>query len=49
MMGYTTDDLETYQGTLLNVIYSEVCNKKQGKVLQELSDFLDGLIVEGRI
>jgi hypothetical protein len=49
MMGYTADDIDTFRGTLLNVIYSKVCNDKQGEVLKQLDNFLDGLLVEGHI
>lgn len=49
LMGYTADNVEDWQGTLLNVIYSKSCNDKQREVLKELSDFLDGLLVEGRV
>jgi len=49
MMGYTTDDIDKFQGTLMNVYASGVCNSKQAEVLKEIKDFFDGLLVEGRI
>lgn len=49
MMGYEVDDIEKFQGTLSNVWASGVCNKKQAEVLKEIVDFLDGILIEGRI
>ena len=49
MMGYTEDDIDKFRGTLMNVYASGVCNAKQTEVLKEINDFLDGLLVEGRI
>lgn len=49
LMGYTEDDIDIFRGTLLNVIYSKVCNDKQGQVLKDLDGFLEGLLVEGRM
>lgn len=49
LMGYTEDDVDTFRGTLMNVYTSGVCNTKQAQVLKKLSDFLDGLLVEGHI
>lgn len=49
LMGYTEENIETFRGTLMNVYASGVCNEKQKQVLMQLNDFLDGLIVEGRI
>ena len=49
LMGYEHDDIERFQGTLMNIWASGVCNKKQAEVMKELNDFLDGLLVEGRI
>jgi hypothetical protein len=49
MMGYTKDDIDKFQGTLMNVYAMGVCNKKQAEVLKEIKDFFDGLLKEGRI
>jgi hypothetical protein len=49
MLGYTIDDIDRFQGTLMNVYAMGVCNSKQAEVLKEIKDFFDGLRVEGRI
>jgi hypothetical protein len=49
LMGYTEDDIDRFRGVLMNVYSMKSCNDGQAKVLQEISNFLDGLLVEGRI
>lgn len=49
LMGYTEDDIDTFRGVLMNIWASGVCNEKQKEIVMEISGFLDGLLVEGRI
>ena len=49
MLGYTMYDIDKFQGTLMNVYASGVCNKKQAEVLKEVKEFFDGLVMEGRV
>ena len=49
MLGYTIDDIDKFEGTLMNVYSSGVCNDKQAVVLKELMSFLDGLVASGYI
>lgn len=49
MLGYKLDDIDRFQGTLINVYASGVCNDKQAQVLKEIKSFLDGLVATGHI
>jgi hypothetical protein len=49
MLGYTIDDIDKWQGVLMNVYSMGKCNKKQSEVLKEVKEFFDGLVMEGRV
>lgn len=49
LSGYTKRDLTKFQNTLAKIITSGVLNEKQTKVLEQITDFLDMLLMEGRI
>lgn len=49
MLGYTIDDIDKWQGVLMNVYSMGTCNKGQAEVLKEVKEFFDGLRMEGRV